>query len=266
MWVITVDGFVLIAGFYSGICQKVHIHIKRTELSAIPESRDERKQWLFDSFKEKDRYSEALANELIWFIPRLITEFVSSGLMPGPKQSLPLPLSYSLTPALLYGALLFLIVTTKRGRTFWIGTLILYSLCGYMAIQRKLLDWIRVVFLVSIVVDYQHCMCIAQLVLVHLCKNKIKFHYFVYYVNIVNINFGCIFNKVALCLRWYVWSCFLMHSATCLLLLVWRATSVYLCVIIWSAYVYSFVVVYHVGVMWHCSVVGFYVLLQWIFF
>lgn len=65
MWVITVDGFVLIAGFYSGICQKVHIHIKRTELSAIPESRDERKQWLFDSFKEKDRYSEALANKLI---------------------------------------------------------------------------------------------------------------------------------------------------------------------------------------------------------
>ena len=205
MWVITVDGFVLIAGFYSGICQKVHIHIKRTELSAIPESRDERKQWLFNSFKEKDRYSEALANELIWFIPRLITEFVSSGLMPGPKQSLPLPLSYSLTPALLYGALLFLIVTTKRGRTFWIGTLILYSLCGYVAIQQKLLDWIRVVFLVSIVVDHQHCMCIVQLVLMYLCKNKIKFHYFVYYVNIVNINFGCIFNKVALCLRWYVW-------------------------------------------------------------
>ena len=44
-------------GFYSGVCQKVHIHIKRTEISDIPDTVVEQRQWIFDSFKDKDKYS-----------------------------------------------------------------------------------------------------------------------------------------------------------------------------------------------------------------
>ncbi|XP_019853566.1 PREDICTED: 1-acyl-sn-glycerol-3-phosphate acyltransferase epsilon-like [Amphimedon queenslandica] len=112
-------------GFYSGVCQKVHIHIKRTEVSDIPNTVEEQRQWLFDSFKDKDK---------------LITDFISSGIVRGQTRSLPLPLSYTLPPVMAYGSVLLLMATTKHGRFFWLGALIFYSLCGYIAIQQKLID------------------------------------------------------------------------------------------------------------------------------
>lgn len=43
-----------VLGFYSGVCSKVHIHIKRTDISQIPISTEEQKQWIFDRFQEKE--------------------------------------------------------------------------------------------------------------------------------------------------------------------------------------------------------------------
>ena len=42
-------------GFYSGQCQSVHIHIERIEISDVPDSEEERKQWLFERFQKKDK-------------------------------------------------------------------------------------------------------------------------------------------------------------------------------------------------------------------
>ena len=52
----TLSVIILLVGFYSGVCQKVHIHLKRTEIADIPDTTVEQRQWLFDSFRDKDKY------------------------------------------------------------------------------------------------------------------------------------------------------------------------------------------------------------------
>ena len=42
-------------GFYSGRCQRVHIHLQRIAMSDIPDCEDEHKQWLFKQFQKKDK-------------------------------------------------------------------------------------------------------------------------------------------------------------------------------------------------------------------
>ena len=42
-------------GFYSGRCRRVHIHLERIAISDVPDSEEERKQWLFKQFQKKDK-------------------------------------------------------------------------------------------------------------------------------------------------------------------------------------------------------------------
>ena len=42
-------------GFYSGRCQRVHVHLERIATSDVPDSEEERKQWLFKQFQKKDK-------------------------------------------------------------------------------------------------------------------------------------------------------------------------------------------------------------------
>ena len=71
---------------------------------------------------------------------RLIDDFLTTGTITAPKQSLPLPLSYTIPPILIYGLLLVLAACTKVGRTIWLGGTLMYSLVGYLLIQCKFIE------------------------------------------------------------------------------------------------------------------------------
>ena len=66
---------------------------------------------------------------------RLIDDFLTTGTITAPKRSLPLPLSYTVPPILIYGLLLVLIACSKVGRTVWLGVTLVYTLLGYLLIQ-----------------------------------------------------------------------------------------------------------------------------------
>ena len=68
---------------------------------------------------------------------RLIDDFLTTGTIAAPKQSLPLPLSYTVPPTLIYGLLLVLLASSKERRTVWLGATLVYSLVGYLLIQCK---------------------------------------------------------------------------------------------------------------------------------
>ena len=68
---------------------------------------------------------------------RLIDDFLTTGTIAAPKQSLPLPLSYTIPPTLIYGLLLVLAASSKVGRTIWLSATLFYTSIGYLLIQCK---------------------------------------------------------------------------------------------------------------------------------
>ena len=71
---------------------------------------------------------------------RLIDDFLTTGTITAPKQSLPLPLSYTIPPTLIYGLLLVLAAYTKVGRTIWLSATLFYTSIGYLLIQCKFIE------------------------------------------------------------------------------------------------------------------------------
>ena len=67
---------------------------------------------------------------------RIIGTYVNTGKIPAQQVSLPLPLSYSLPPTLLFVSALLLSLGSKTGRQYWVTATVILSIYGILAVHR----------------------------------------------------------------------------------------------------------------------------------